>query len=104
MAKSYDGKKQDKEMNVETVEKRKVATALKYDRGVDDVPKLVAKGLGLVAENIVKTGEEHDIPVYKDERLSQQLYNLSLGEEIPPELYEVVAEVLVFIAKMDNKV
>lgn len=85
-------------------EKRKIATAIKYDRGVDDVPKLVAKGMGLIAENIVDTAEAHEIPVYQDERLSQQLYNLSLGEEIPPELYEIVAEVLVFIAKMDKKV
>lgn len=85
-------------------DKRKIATAIKYDRGVDDVPKLVAKGMGLIAENIIEAAEEHDIAVYQDERLSQQLYNLSLGEEIPPELYEVVAEVLVFIAKMDKKV
>ena len=70
----------------------------------DDVPRLVAKGMGLIAENIIEKAEEHDIPVYQDERLSRQLYNLSLGEDIPPELYEVVAEVLVFIAKMDKKV
>ncbi len=84
-------------------EKRKLATALKYDRGVDDVPRLIAKGMGLIAENILEAAEEHDIVVYQDERLSQQLYNLALGDEIPPELYEVVAEVLVFIAKMDKK-
>ncbi len=88
----------------ETNDKRKIATALKYDRGQDDVPRLVAKGMGLIAENIIEKAEEHDIPVYQDERLSRQLYNLSLGEDIPPELYEVVAEVLVFIAKMDKKV
>ncbi len=88
----------------ETNDKRKIATALKYDRGRDDVPRLVAKGMGLIAENIIEKAEEHDIPVYQDERLSRQLYNLSLGEDIPPELYEVVAEVLVFIAKMDKKV
>ncbi len=85
-------------------EKRKIATALRYNRGKDDVPKLVAKGLGLVAENIIKTGEENEIPVYQDEKLSRQLYNLSLGEDIPPELYEIVAEVLVFIARMDKSV
>jgi len=85
-------------------EKRKIATAIKYDRGVDDVPRLIAKGMGLIAENIIEAAEEHDIAVYQDERLSQQLYNLSLGDDIPPELYEVVAEVLVFIAKMDKKV
>jgi len=85
-------------------EKRKIATALKYNRGEDEVPKLVAKGLGIIAENIIETAEENEIPIYKDERLSQQLYNLSLGEEIPPELYEIVAEVLVFIARLDKKV
>jgi len=84
-------------------EKRKVATALKYKRGEEEVPRMVAKGLGIIADNIVEKAEEHNIPIYQDERLSQQLYNLSLGEEIPPELYEIVAEVLVFVAKLDKK-
>lgn len=83
--------------------KDKIATALKYDPSQDTSPKLVAKGLGYVAEAILKKGEESDIPVYQDEKLSKQLYNLSLGEEIPEELYEVVAEVLIFIAKLDSK-
>lgn len=84
-------------------EGRKIATALKYDTSHDRAPKVVAKGMGLIADNILKKAEEHDIPVYEDETLANQLYNLSLGEEIPPEMYNVVAEVLVFIAKMDTQ-
>ena len=83
--------------------KDKIATALKYDPSQDTSPRLVAKGLGYVAEAILKKGEESEIPVYKDEKLSRQLYNLSLGEEIPEELYEIVAEVLIFIARLDSK-
>lgn len=81
---------------------KRIATALKFDRHEDDVPRLIAKGMGLVAENIVEKASEHDIPVYRDARLSRQLSSLSLGEEIPEALYGVVAEVLVFIAKLDQ--
>jgi flagellar biosynthesis protein len=79
----------------------KIASAIKYDKDRSMAPKVVAKGLGLVAENIIAKGEESDVPVYRDETLAKQLYNLSLGEEIPAELYSAVAEVLVFISKID---
>lgn len=84
-------------------EKRKVATALKYKVKTQRAPSLVAKGKGVVAENIEKIAKEHDIPTYKDEKLSNQLYHLSIGEEIPPEMYEIVAKVLTFISQMDEK-
>ncbi len=63
----------------------------------ETAPKVVAKGKGIVAENILERAEEHDIPVYEDEKLSRQLYNLEIGQEIPPELYHVIAEVLVLL-------
>lgn len=88
---------------MENNNKRKVASALKYAQGSDVAPKVVAKGLGLVAENIIKKADESNIPVYQDETLANQLYNLSLGNEIPPELYNAVAEVLVFISSIDRK-
>ncbi len=69
----------------------------------ETAPKVVAKGKGIVAENILERAEEHDIPVYEDEKLSRQLYNLEIGQEIPPELYHVIAEVLVFIANLDRE-
>lgn len=84
-------------------EKLKIATALKFNPDIDAAPQLIAKGVGLIAENILKRAEDYDIPVYKDERLSQQLRQLELGEQIPVELYEVVAEVLVFIGSVDQK-
>lgn len=83
--------------------KLKHATALQYNQQKDRAPKVIAKGQGLIAEKIVEKAQESDVPIYQDERLSQQLYNLSLGDEIPAELYHVVAEVLVFIAKADQE-
>lgn len=83
--------------------KRKLATALKYNALEQTAPKVIAKGRGIVAENIIEKAEEHEIPVYEDEKLSRQLYNLEIGEEIPPELYHVIAEVLVFIANLDKE-
>lgn len=82
--------------------KKKIAAALKYNENTDIAPKLIAKGSELVAENIEKMAKDHDIPIYKDEKLSKQLHNLSLGQEITPELYDVVAEVLAFITKLDK--
>jgi len=83
--------------------KPKVAAALQYNHQKDRAPKIVAKGKGLIAEKIIEKAQENDIVIYQDEKLSQQLYNLSLGEEIPAELYHVIAEVLVFIAKADQE-
>lgn len=83
-------------------EERKVAAALKYEKNSDRAPKVVAKGLGLIAEKIMEIASENEVQVYKDENLAKQLYNLSIGEEIPPELYNAVAEVLAFIARLDK--
>ena len=81
----------------------KVASALKYSKGNDGAPKLIAKGSGFVAEKIIETAEANEVPIYEDPLLATQLANLSIGQEIPTELYNVVAEVLVFISKMDRK-
>lgn len=78
-----------------------IANALKYNKE-EKAPKVVAKGQGYVAEKIIQTAKENNISVYKDEKLARQLKNLDLGQEIPEELYEVVAEVLVYISKLDN--
>ncbi len=83
--------------------KRKVATALKYKSDAQRAPALVAKGKGVVAENIEKVAKENQVPTYVDEKLSKQLYHLSIGDEIPPEMYQVVAKVLAFISRLDEK-
>jgi len=80
---------------------KKIANALKYDDN-ESAPKIVAKGRGYIAEKIIETAKENKIAIYKDKKLAQQLENLALGEEIPYELYEVVAEILVYISKLDK--
>ncbi|HAS72829.1 MAG TPA: flagellar biogenesis protein [Clostridiales bacterium UBA8960] len=84
-------------------EKAKIANALKFNPENDAAPQLIAKGIGLVAENIIKKAVENDVPIYADEKLSNQLKQLEIGDQIPYELYEVVAEVLIFIGTVDQK-
>ncbi len=83
--------------------KRKIANALKFDPESDSAPRLVAKGVGVVAENIIARAKENNVPIYEDEKLSNQLKQLEMGDQIPYDLYEVVAEVLVFIAGVDQR-
>jgi len=80
----------------------KKASALRYKQG-ENAPIVVAKGKGIIAENIINIAKNEKIPVYRDEKLSNQLQNLEIGEEIPAQLYEVVAEILAFIAKIDKE-
>ncbi len=79
----------------------KKVTAISYDEH-DAAPKIVAKGQGFIAENILKKSEEYDIPVIKDDRLLKMLDNINIGDYIPEELYEVVAEVLAFVVRLDE--
>ncbi|GEB30979.1 MULTISPECIES: EscU/YscU/HrcU family type III secretion system export apparatus switch protein [Brevibacillus] len=82
--------------------KRKQAVALKYQAGVMEAPKVVAKGKGFVAENILKTAKENDIPIQEDPSLVEVLGKLDLDQQIPPELYQVVAEILAFVYRLDK--
>jgi flagellar biosynthesis protein len=82
----------------------KKAAALKYRYGKDPAPRVVAKGSGWLAEKIIQTAKEHNIPLQEDPNLIEILSTLDLYEEIPPALYEAVAEILVFIYQMNNKI
>lgn len=82
--------------------KRKQAVALKYQAGTMDAPKVVAKGKGYVADNILKTAKEHQIPVQEDPSLVEVLGKLDINQQIPPELYQVVAEILAFVYRLDK--
>lgn len=85
------------------MKEKKIASALKYDEEKNDAPEVVAQGQGVIAQKIIQVARENSVSVYKDRKLAQQLKNLKLGEEIPPELYKVVAEVLLFISNIDKK-
>ncbi|MBO4292211.1 MAG: EscU/YscU/HrcU family type III secretion system export apparatus switch protein [Lachnospiraceae bacterium] len=84
-------------------EKKKIkqAIALEYNPA-EDAPKVIASGRGIVAEKIIAKAKESDVPVHRDDKLADTLSRLEIGEMIPPELYEVVAEILIFVDTMDK--
>ncbi len=79
----------------------KTAVAVAYEPG-DGAPKILATGKGELAEKIIEKAKENDVPLYKDNKLADTLSRLKIGDSIPPELYDVVAEILVFVDDMDR--
>ena len=79
----------------------KTAVAISYEPG-EAAPKILATGKGKVAEKIIETAKENKVPTYKDNKLASTLSKLQIGDMIPPELYEVVAEILVYVDDMDR--
>jgi flagellar biosynthesis protein len=78
----------------------KTAVALKFD-GVS-APTVTAKGTGLTGETIIKLAKEHGIPLYENGDLAKTLALIPLGDEIPIEVYTVVAEILAYIYYIDG--
>ena len=85
----------------EEARKRLEAIALSYKAG-DEAPKVVATGKGYVAEKILQKAEEENVPIHKDEKVADALSDVEIGAYIPKELYEAVAEILVFVGDMDK--
>jgi flagellar biosynthesis protein len=81
--------------------KKKKAVALTYDPS-NMAPQVVASGRGVVADRIIERAKEADVATYKDEGLADTLLKLEIGDMIPPELYGVVAEILVYVDRMDK--
>ncbi len=81
--------------------KVKQAIALEYNPS-EDAPKVIASGQGALAERIIEKAKESNVPLHRDDSLAETLSRLEIGEMIPPELYEVVAEILVFVDAMDK--
>ena len=91
MAENNNGNKPDK------------AVAVKYDNKQMSAPRVTAKGEGFIARKIVERAIEADVPIVEDAALVSALISLELGEEIPSELYEVVARVLAWVYKIDKE-
>ncbi|MDD9270267.1 EscU/YscU/HrcU family type III secretion system export apparatus switch protein [Paenibacillus sp. GCM10023248] len=81
----------------------KKAVALRYSPETQKAPTLIAKGKGQVAEAILQKAIDNGIPIQEDSSLVEVLSKLDLDQEIPPELYQLVAEVLSFIYRSDNR-
>lgn len=80
---------------------RKKAVALLYDPA-NQAPQVIAAGKGAIADKIIDKAKQNDVPLYKDTDLTETLLKLDIGECIPPELYGIVAEILVYVDKMDK--
>ena len=79
------------------------AVALRYSPDQMQAPVVAAKGKGIVAEEILKLAKEHGIPIQEDPSLVEVLGQLELEREIPPELYQLVAEILSFVYRADSR-
>lgn len=90
------------EMNEKELKKKK-AVALRYDPPKDRAPRVVAQGKGELAMRIIEMARDYDVPIHEDRTLVEALSLLDLGTEIPEELYQVVAEILAFIYRLEYK-
>ncbi len=79
----------------------KKAVALKMEE--KEIPKVVAKGKGTIAERILEIARKHGVPIRRDKPLTEALMTLDIGEEIPPELYRAIAEVMAFVYSLKKK-
>ena len=79
------------------------AAALRYDAEKESAPKVVAKGEGVSADNIIKIAEKNGVPIKQDKDLIELLSNVEIDKEVPEVLYKAVAEVFSFIYKTTKK-
>lgn len=81
------------------------AVAIKYDPELYDAPYVVAKGADYLAQKIKETAKEHHIEIVENKPLARMLYaNVDVGNVVPPELYQAVAEVLAFVYHLQGRV
>ncbi|MFA8437521.1 FlhB-like flagellar biosynthesis protein [Pueribacillus sp. YX66] len=82
----------------------KQAAALTYDELEQSAPKVIAKGSGEIADEIIQLAKEHNIPIQEDPTLVRLLSELEINDTIPEELYEVVSEIFAFIYKIEKEI
>ncbi len=84
-------------------EKVDKAVALKYNEQEASAPKVVAKGQGKIAKKILQKADEFEIPIFKNKALAESLLKLDIDDQIPPNLYKAVAEVFVWLIRVEEK-
>ena len=82
---------------------KKKAAALRYDTSKENAPRVLAKGEGEVANNIIKIAQLNNLPIQKDADLVELLSKIEIDKEVPEALYKAVAEVFSFIYKSTKK-
>lgn len=96
-----DGQTNKKSVEEEAeVDKPLKVTALRYDPEKNNSPVIVAAGTGFVAQKILNVAEENGIPIYHDDSAATLLSKLQMGQEIPPELFQIVVNIYVSLLNM----
>ena len=80
------------------------AAVLKYSEEPGKAPVVVAQGKGLVAKQIIDLAKEHNVAMQEDSTLVSNLLDMDLGDNIPPQLYAVMAEILVLLEEMEKTI
>lgn len=80
------------------------AAALKYAMHRDDAPKVVAAGRGEIALKIIEKAKKFDVPLFQNPTLAEALLHREIGSEIDPQLFQAVAEVFVWLMKVEEGV
>lgn len=83
--------------------RHRLAAALRFRKGLDEIPTMLGSARGAMAEKILDSAREHGVPVREDALLAASLCRLEAGAAIPPELYEAVAEVIAFVYALSEK-
>lgn len=78
------------------------AAVIRYDQDHEGSPSIVAQGTGHVAKKIIELAKENNIHMQEDESLVQNLLDIDLGENVPPQLYSVIAEILLLIEEIEG--
>jgi flagellar biosynthesis protein len=79
------------------------AAVIRYNEDSGQAPTVVAQGKGDVARQIMSLAQQHEIPMQEDHSLIGELLDMDLGESIPPQLYAVMAEILLLIEELEKK-
>lgn len=82
---------------------RKKAAALKYEMN-SDAPIVTAAGVGKIAEKIIEEAEKNNVPTVENKELAELLSNVQSGQEIPEDVYDVVANILAYVMELDNRI
>jgi flagellar biosynthesis protein len=96
MMQKYFNQKKRKEINGPT------AAVIRYDEEAGKSPTIVAQGTGHVAQKIIELAKQHNVHIQEDSSLVQNLLDIDLGDSIPPQLYSVIAEILILIEEIDK--
>lgn len=78
------------------------AAVIRYDQEKDQTPSIVAHGRGIIASKIIAMAKEHHIPMQEDPLLVEHLIDMDLGDSIPPQLYAVIAEILLMLEEIER--